>query len=164
MTTVRSQGRDETTKRRGDSSRGRGRGTLPLSQPKPIRKKATTGRGRGADFFESSSYVPSREASEGNSVSIPEEQAVAQSRPQGQSGTMDEASSSHSTSVTPQKILKDLCAIKKVDNNYAIAKVLLRPQTSCRMDQYSPVFGTDFAVGVSKEGYDVKLWEKTPYA
>ncbi|XP_070043237.1 uncharacterized protein [Nicotiana tomentosiformis] len=72
-TMVRSRGRDDTTKGRGESSRGRGRCTLPLGQPKIIRKKATTGRGRAADLSDSNSYVPSKDASEGNSTFIQDE-------------------------------------------------------------------------------------------
>ncbi|XP_070036985.1 uncharacterized protein [Nicotiana tomentosiformis] len=62
---VRSRGRDEP-------SWGRGKSSLPLGQQKTITKKATTGRGRGADLSETISYVPSSEASEGNSASVQE--------------------------------------------------------------------------------------------
>ncbi|XP_019256370.1 PREDICTED: CASP-like protein 4A1 [Nicotiana attenuata] len=94
---VQSCSRGETTKGRGEYSRSRGRGTLPLGQPKTIRKKSTTGREIGADLSESSSYVPSMAASEGNSASIQEDLAATQSRPHERFQLMDEASLSHST-------------------------------------------------------------------
>lgn len=67
-------------KGRGESSRGRGRGALPLNIEKTISKKATTGRGRGRYLSESSSCALSREASKGNSVSSLEEQTKEQLR------------------------------------------------------------------------------------
>ncbi|XP_009608626.1 uncharacterized protein [Nicotiana tomentosiformis] len=94
---VRSRGCDDTSKGRGELSRGRGKSALPLGQQKTITTKATADRGRGADLSETSSYVPSREASEGHSASV-QEQSTVQSRPQGRYQLRDEPSSSHSTS------------------------------------------------------------------
>ncbi|XP_070036128.1 uncharacterized protein [Nicotiana tomentosiformis] len=65
---VTSRGCGDTSKGRGEPSRGRGKCILPLALQKIITKKAIAGRGRNPEPFESSSYAPSREASEGDSV------------------------------------------------------------------------------------------------
>ncbi|XP_075106937.1 uncharacterized protein LOC142179936 [Nicotiana tabacum] len=65
---VRSRGHGDTSKGRGQPSRGQGRGTLPLSMQRMLSKKATAGLGRAAEPSKSSLYVPSREASKGDSV------------------------------------------------------------------------------------------------
>lgn len=67
--------------------------------------KTTVGLGRGRRLTESSSYAPSREASEGNSVSLPEERNEEQSMPQGQSEPVDVPSTFHST----YQVLKSDC-------------------------------------------------------
>lgn len=95
---VRSRGRGDTSKRKGEPSRGRAKSTLPLALQKIITKKAAAGRGRQPEPSESNSYAPSREASEGDSV---QEQPAVQSlpqQPQGRYQLRDEPSCSHSTS------------------------------------------------------------------
>ncbi|XP_070040109.1 uncharacterized protein [Nicotiana tomentosiformis] len=76
---VRSRGRGDTSKERGEPSKGRGKSTLPLALQKIIAKKATVSQGRNPEPSESSSYAPSQEASEGDSV---QEQPAVQSQPQ----------------------------------------------------------------------------------
>ncbi|XP_019236195.1 PREDICTED: uncharacterized protein LOC109216487 [Nicotiana attenuata] len=65
---VRSRGSGDTSMKRGELSRGRGKSTLPLSLKKIITKKATSGQGRNTEPSESSLYALSREASEDDSV------------------------------------------------------------------------------------------------
>ncbi|XP_019253975.1 PREDICTED: uncharacterized protein LOC109232677 [Nicotiana attenuata] len=93
---VRLRGRGDTSKGRGEPSWGRGKSALSLGQQKTIRKKASTDRGRGADLSETSSYIPSREVSEGNSSSVQEQSAI-QSRPQGRYQLKNGPPSSHTT-------------------------------------------------------------------
>ncbi|XP_070042866.1 uncharacterized protein [Nicotiana tomentosiformis] len=75
---VRSRGHGDTSKGRGEPSRGRGKSNLPLALQRVINKKATIGRGRQLEPSESSSYAPSREASEGDSL---QDQLAIQSQP-----------------------------------------------------------------------------------
>ncbi|XP_070050300.1 uncharacterized protein [Nicotiana tomentosiformis] len=94
----RSWGRGDTSKGRGESFRGQGRGTLQISVQTMISKKATIGRGRQPEPSESSSYSPSREASEGDLV---QRQHAVQSQPQlpqDRYRLRDEPTSSGSTS------------------------------------------------------------------
>nr|XP_033509162.1 uncharacterized protein LOC117274062 isoform X1 [Nicotiana tomentosiformis] len=81
---VRSRGRGDTSKGRGESSRGRGKGNNPLGvQSKVIAKKLTIGRGRAIEPSESSSYAPSRESFEGQSMEVQHEAQSQQPQPTG---------------------------------------------------------------------------------
>ncbi|XP_070029396.1 uncharacterized protein [Nicotiana sylvestris] len=95
---VQSRGRGESSKGRGESGKGGHKGTMHPSAQRAITKKATAGQGKGRSLSELSSYVPSREASKGNSMSLLEEHNKEGSRPQGQPEPQVVSSNSHSTS------------------------------------------------------------------
>nr|XP_016486727.1 PREDICTED: uncharacterized protein LOC107806969 [Nicotiana tabacum] len=102
---VRSCGRGDISKGRGESSRGRGKGTHPLGvQSKPITKKPTTRRGRATEPLESSSYAPSREASEGYSMEV---------QPEAQGSDVGSEGSEPSSTPTPSALV----AIDVVDDD-----------------------------------------------